>query len=287
MTPVDVTSVASRLGEHQSRTDAGFTESTGTLRIGSDELLYVMTAPEGPFRSTGIVMSPSYFELSMLQSAEIEFARRSAASGFACIYVQPPGAGDSTGDPLTTTFSDRIAAALAGAAELRPRSGSTDRVRFFGPRAGGLVALLAAQELEGAGAVVWDPALDGDVYWNQVRRLARVAAVVGRQDQFEEPQMEVSRSGRSSVMGIDITPAQLDDLRAAPSGLRNGAISGPVLLLGLNDSQVSEAGERLAPVVTGEIHRHSLGRRDIWHLGLRRGAEVIGPTVEWMTEHLD
>lgn len=279
-------SLVELLEAHQSRADEGFSEETGSLAVAGEELLFVLTRPTGVIHPVGVVLSPSYFELSMLQSAEIEFARRSARAGFACLYIQPPGAGDSTGDPLACTFPDRVGAALAGAAELSRRVEGTERTCFFGPRAGGLVALLAAGEKPGSCAIAWDPALDGDLYWSQVRRLARVAAVVGRQDMFEEPQAEVSRDGRSSIMGIDITPEQLEDLRAAPGSLRPGSIEGPVLVVGLRDPLVESAVATLRPIVRGEIEGLSLGRRDIWHLGLRRGAEVIEPTIEWMSRSL-
>lgn len=284
---MDAETLRDELSHHQAIEHGGFQEETGVVDVGGKPCLFVLARPTGRSHATGVVISHSYFEISMLQGAEVELARSIARSGRAAIYVQSPGMGDSAGDPAACLVEDRVAAALVAFEEMKSRVPEMQRPCFFGARLGGLVALLGAQEMGASAVAVWDPALDGDAYWTQVRRLARVAAVVGRQDLFQEPAQEVSKDGRSSVLGVEVTPAQLEDMKRAPERLRHDSIEGPGLLLALNDSAVSRLKPAVAASVTGPLETASLGQRDFWHLGLRRGHAATVPTIAWMSERLD
>jgi hypothetical protein len=283
---IEATELRSRLEEHQRYEDAAWSEETGTLLVNGRRLFFHLVRPAGEVRSAGLVICHSYFELTMLQEAEIALAREAAVAGFASIYVQAPGMGDSEGDPKKCFVKDRVAAVEAAFAELRTRVNEVSRPCFFGARVGGLVAALAAQRADEAALAMWDPSFNAPLYWKQVRRLARITAVVGRQHEFKDPQQDLARQGLASVLHVDVTPQLLDDLGRTELSTRNGVVAGPTFLLALNATAAKAALGALSGIVAASPHVHSVGHRDIWHLGLRRGKGATAPTVAWMTEVL-
>jgi pimeloyl-ACP methyl ester carboxylesterase len=283
---MEVTALIEKLTQHHRVASDGVVEEVGTFDLGGRRLFFHIARPPGDVRATGVVLCHSYFELSMLQEAEISLARKTAAAGHACIYVQAPGMGDSEGVPEECMLADRVDAATAAFEELRARVPRVARPCFFGPRLGGLVATLAARRIEDAALALWDPNFDPSAYWKQVRRLARIAAVVGRQRFFDDPQIELDGQGKASVLGVEVTPSQLADLESAWSRIEGGKIGGPALLVCLDDSSARAAKEVLSPIVQRPVDTRVIGKRDIWQLGLRRGKGAIEPTIEWMKANL-
>ena len=275
-----------RLAPHQRSELESSVEETGMFDLDGRRVLYFLVRPIARPRTTGIVISHSYFELSMLQEAEIRLARRLAAAGYASIYVQAPGMGDSEGDAEACMLADRVAAALGAFQHLRSVVPEISRPCFFGARVGGLVATLGAQQVGDAALALWDPTLDPSSYWRQVRRLARIAAVVGGQRLFKDPQVDLHEQGSASVLGVEVTSRQLEDLAQAEVTRDLAIVEGPVLLVALDDPGMRAAKKVLSPLSSSPVDAHVIGHRDIWHLGLRRGKGALEPTVAWATERL-
>lgn len=274
-----------RLSTYQRRREDGFVEETGMLDVGSARSFYVMVSPERVLSRHRVVITHSFFEMYMLQHTEIGLLRALARAGVPAIYVQAPGMGESEGDPRRCLCEDRVEAMTMAEAYLR-RANDAGRPCFFGARVGGLIATLAAQRYDGAASLcAWDPVLDWADYWKKVSRLERIAAAIGRKSGFEEPERHLSERGRVTLLGVETTPEQQEDLEAATAAVRLGRISGPGFILALNDASARSLRATIVPIVEGEVDVLSLGLRDPWQLGLRRGNGALEPTVAWIAEN--
>jgi alpha/beta superfamily hydrolase len=271
--------IASALDIHSERRVDGIVEIVGTFGI--PEMFFQLVKPDGPAHPIGVVICPSYFEMPQMQVIEMSLARALAAAGFGAIYVQPPGVGDSEGDPSASTFEHRVGAAMAASEELRRRLPEVTDVCLFGARYGGLVAAVAVTSTEDGLLALWDPGLEPDVYWRQVRRFARVASVVGRRRAVGDPEKDLERDGSVIVLGMLVTRAQLDDLLA--SGSRLAAIEDRRCLIVSSTDGSAQASAKLLGGPADSITTIGLGKRDLFHLGLRRAGIAIPPTVDWLS----
>jgi pimeloyl-ACP methyl ester carboxylesterase len=280
---MSIGALAERLSSLNSRVEDTVVEGIGTFQLEGRSLLHQMFWPESQkVRGPALVLCPSMIEFTTLQRTEITLARSAARLGHACIYAQPPGSGDSEGSSEICTISRRVETAVAALDQLTTRFPAVTQACFVGARLGGTVAAMAAQA-RGArdGAVLWDPALDADTYWDQARRMARISAVVRGHGEFVDPQKKIDKEGRASILGLEVTSELVEDLRSV-SGLFTGPkLAGPVLLISLNDSLAEESASRLRGVIP-DIKTHSLALKNQWHLGVTEAPEAIEPTLEWM-----
>lgn len=282
--PRSVESLVDELGVRAQRDVDGFVESTGTLELGGDRLLYVTFIPHDVRSTFGLTVSHSLFEFSVLQEAEIELCRAAARSGFAAIYVQAPGMGDSEGMGPEWTVDERVEGVAAAFDHLQRLCASVARPCFFGGRFGGLVATRAAQGEPGAALVLWDPSFDFTAYFKQVRRLVRMASVSNRQRYFKDPEAELAADGRSSVFGVEVTSELIDHLRAQT--VPRGRLTGPVFAVAIDAAGLRSIEQDIASITDGPFETTRVAIRDRWHLGLRHGETVVAPTIAWMEEAL-
>jgi hypothetical protein len=271
------------LVECRRRGDAGFDEVTGMLPVAGTPCLFVMALPHAPAVAQRVVISHSFFEIFMLQAAELSLLRGLGAAGIPAIYIQAPGQGDSEGAPEDCLCEDRVEAAMAAFEHLSAEAGD-GRPCFFGARLGGLISLRAAQEIGvPASLCVWDPVLDGNAYWKRVSRLERIAATVGRRTGFQDPELQLSEWGRVTLLGVETTPEQLTDLESTAKKVgRSARVDGAALAVLLNEGSAGPARSVLGGVVDGALQIVTLGIRDPWQLGLRRGEGAVGPTISWV-----
>jgi pimeloyl-ACP methyl ester carboxylesterase len=277
-----MTTLVEKLSSLDSRTEDGVVEEIGTFRLDGRSLLRQMFWPEsGVTHGPALVLCPSMIEFTTLQRTEITLARRAASLGHPCIYAQPPGSGDSEGDNEVCTIARRVETAVAALDELSSRFAVTDAC-FVGARLGGTVAALAAQARGASdGAVMWDPALDANTYWDQARRMARISAVVRGHGEFVDPQKKIDKEGRASILGLEVTAELIDDLKDIARLFTGPELAGPVLVVSLNDSLTEESAARLR-VIAPDIETHSLALKNQWHLGVTEAPEAIEPTMSWV-----
>ncbi|HYU57290.1 MAG TPA: hypothetical protein VEO00_04480 [Actinomycetota bacterium] len=272
------------LAEAQRREEPGLVEKTGTLSgVRGEALLFHIARPPGAARPVGLVICHSFLEFALLQGEEIAFARAAARRGFATLYVEAPGMGDSAGASEDCSIEDRVGAALAGFAELRRRVPEVVRPCFVGAVLGGLVAALAAARAGDASLALWHPDLEPAAYWSEVRRMARVTALKQDRD-VEDPQDALDRRGRAAVLGMRITRDQLADVFASAKGLPAGSAGGPAFVLALQDEGGRAQVAAVRRLVRGPVDVKDVpGRRgDVWHLGLRRGGQAGSWTLDWL-----
>lgn len=260
----------------------GYIEEVGFVEAPEGPMFAVLTLPSTPATSA-IVLCPSLFELNTLQSTELMFLRRAARAGCAGIYIQPPGVGESGGDPGITTLASRIEAAQAGWQQLSDRVPGV-AMAFFGARFGAVVAAQCAATTGGAGLIAWDPSFEIDAYLKQIRRLVRISGVAGGSTAIADPWQRIREVGRASVLGIETTKEQLEDLGSAQMDLSR--IESPSLVVVLGNRAAAAAAAHLAGVSDLEVVE--LPGRDLAGLGMsvREAPEAIEPTIAWIERKL-
>ena len=258
---------------------AGFTEEIMYIEGSTAPMFAAVTLPLERAPSAAIVICPSVFELATLQPTELLLLRRAAADGYAGVYIQPPGVGESGGDPDGTMVAHRTEAARAGRRYLAQRVPGIP-LCFFGARFGAAIATRAAEPGQGSGLIVWDPVFEVAGYMKQIRRLARISAVAGGSAAFRDPLHQLRESGRASILGHDITIAQLDDL--STSEVNDYVIEGPALVVTLSDRTGSAVKERF--IGASDLELIELEGRDLAGLGMsvREAPRAIAPTLEWL-----
>lgn len=281
--------LADRLRHHAEVERDGVVERAWMLPVAGTPAFAVQVRPAGrPIRQTGLVVCHSFFELKMFQGVELQLLRAAARRGFAGTVVHAPGMGDSLGDPTACLVADRLAAIAAGAAALRQDLTEVYGIGFVGARFGGALALLAAAEdPEPAGVALWDPVLEGDEYWRQLRRFERVVGALRRR-RTDDPDTELAREGVTGTVGFAVTQAQRDDLRSIDRVHDQGRLEVPGLLLTLNDAMLRTARRQVEPLVS-DLTARSLSRPRAKHLINLRIADAAGsiaPTVAWLDEAL-
>ena len=271
--------VATALHRFADVDEDDLTRSTTVLPIGGGTLAYELV-PRDATR-VGLILCPSFFELKTLQASEIRFGHALAKSGFYAMYLQPPGTGESFGEPENVRVSSRVSAAIA-AAEHALEANRCERIVFFGCRLGGAVAVAAAQRFEGSAFAAWDPVVEGATYLKQARRLDRIAAMAGRRKRYETLEDQLQERGWATLLGNVVTKGIFDDLVGWTLG-EGDAVSAASLVLCLDDSSLAEAAGRLAPIAP-TLTQHSLGRRHLGHLGFTPddAAASTPLTVDWL-----
>ena len=282
----DLARVEAALSAHAEVALDGCVERASMLPSPGGRLFAVTLAPADCARTTALVVCPSYFELKFFQRVEIGLLRSAAATGRAGVYVQPQGFGDSEGDAATCTVARRVDAALIAADAALALPG-VESVCFVGARLGAPVALLAAGRMGSASVALWDPALDGDDYWKQTRRFARVMNALGM-GAVEDPDRSLERDGEVLAVNHLLTSALRDDLRSIAAVRTLPPMQHPSLVVGLNDALLHGATSALRGVLP-QLEDVSLGLpklRHAIHLRIGEAEDAVDATLEWAGRRL-
>lgn len=286
---VHATDLVAELETHSRREDSCVVEEVGMLPLDGQRLMFLFVRPRAAPRRTGLVLCHSLFEFKMLQSAEIALARAAARKGFASIYMEAPGTGDSEGSLEECTIDARIETAHAGAEELKARVPEVERICMFGARLGAAVAALAAQQTDREAALaIWDPAFKADDYWKQTKRFARVVAAMSRQRSHVDPDRQLALNGRASLLGYTVTKRIVDDLARINVVTEGPELHGPTFVLSLNDQMASGVVTTVS-LFASDVEGVSLGRpkpRHVIHMGLKEAVDALNATVSWMERRL-
>jgi pimeloyl-ACP methyl ester carboxylesterase len=155
------------------------------LFLPSDErrLFGVLHRPEAAAQNLGLVLcAPFAEEQKQGYRVLVELARRLTADGVPCLRFDYRGTGDSEG-PFTDFTLTGAAADIRRAAEFLRQETTVERVGLVGLRLGGSLAWRAAVEgLETACVVLWQPIVDGALFYklNLRRMLIRQMMTAGK-----------------------------------------------------------------------------------------------------------
>lgn len=120
----------------------------------------------------GVVLCyPLGHEYFRAHRSYVKCAEQLAALGFPVIRFDYFGSGDSEGDIGHARLDDWLSEVTDVVEELK-HSEPVSSIALGGMRFGGALALLAAQRIDAARALIlWDPVIDGGRYVNDLRRL--------------------------------------------------------------------------------------------------------------------
>jgi pimeloyl-ACP methyl ester carboxylesterase len=263
-------------------------EESGLLNVDGSELLWAYTGPahQEP-NSIAIVVCEGWFEANILQRANMQFLRRAADAGYAGIYVQPPGAGDSEGSPEDLDLATRVRVASIAAEWLAARHPQVSKTCFTGGRVGGTVALLAAVGAADT-AVAWDPVLDPNDYWRQLGRLSSVMRMRTGNPLVIDPFEQLKRTGEVALFGVPATRSQLDEFSDVGSRLRKTMLeaapvktSPSLILTGRVKAAEARASIASLPGLTIKVI-HEISRMNL-ELGI--GPGYVKETLQWLKRH--
>ena len=204
-------------------------------------LFGVLHTPAGGAARAGIVICPpigkehvdTYRGLKLLAEAL-------CARGFAVLRFDYPGTGDSAGEQRSDTAVAQFQAGVRAAVDYL-RAAGVHRVGVVGLRFGALLAASLAGRLgEVTAMALWDPVTDGRRYLREGRALYRMT--VGQDTEAGD-----SASGDENFLGITLSSAAVDDLRALR--LPADIASVPHVLIGarpenLGDPRLTTLGEQ-------------------------------------------
>jgi len=146
--------------------------------LAGDRTVAVLSTPLGEGKTMGLVLCHSFgMEQMDLQPLEVAAARRLAAEGFPALRFHAPGYGDS-GTTQMETVADSHLEALLDAVRLLVDATGVAEVGLVGARFGGTLAALAADRLDAAALVMWNPVVSGRRYAAELLRAEAAASLV-------------------------------------------------------------------------------------------------------------
>lgn len=171
----------------------------------------------------GLVLHVHAFAEEMNKSRRMAAlqARALAAAGFAVLQMDLLGCGDSDGDFGDATWAQWVADVVHGCRWLRQRhaDAATMPLWLWGQRAGALLAVQAAQQLEGqpCNLLLWQPAAQGKAVLQQFLRLKLAADLLGGQGKAAMEQLRGALAAGESVevAGYTLNPALCAGLEQA------------------------------------------------------------------------
>ncbi len=158
-------------------------------------------------RSSGVVLCyPFGQEYMRAHRAFRQMAMLLSKAGFHVLRFDYTGTGDSSGEATAARLADWVADAGAAADELKDTA-EVSRVSFVGLRLGAAIGALAAAERTDVDHVVlWDPAVRGASYLDEV--------LEARTDSVGNSRLSGGGAGMVGVMGFPLTRALRDDIAA-------------------------------------------------------------------------
>jgi pimeloyl-ACP methyl ester carboxylesterase len=198
---------------------AGYWEEATFLEVNGSPVFVVTCAPAGPARGGVTICSSILIEHMTNYRREVVLARALAAGGIASQRFHYRGAGHSGGDESTVTLDSMLEDALAASRHLADRA-DVDRLAFAGARWGGLVAAMAARAHPEEPLVLWEPVLDTERYFREMKRARRVLDLkdarprsgsengrtgeAGRAPQSASLEQELERQGWADMLGFTL-----------------------------------------------------------------------------------
>jgi alpha/beta superfamily hydrolase len=187
-------------------------------------------------RGTGVVLCyPFGQEYMRAHRAFRQMALLLSKAGFHVLRFDYFGTGDSSGEDRDVTFAQCVEDARTAADELK-ETAEVKRVAFVGLRLGASVAAAAAEGRTDVDQVVlWDPAVDGQGYLEEISEQ--------RTDSFGNARNAMRDDGTFGVLGFPVTEAMRTGLTAlnlrqvgAPAG------SGRLVVVSHERSAYAELG---------------------------------------------
>ena len=195
------------------------------VTVGDERMFLTIHHPVATPSVAMVICPPIYAEAIRSQRQELVLGWELSAAGVGAIRVHYRGSGHSDGNPATLTFGRLVDDARRAAQIVREELGA-QTIGFAGTRLGALVAAAAAHDHPGAPLVLWEPLLDMDGYFTELRRARMIGRLKhGTSGGSGRGDMEVfAEQGLLDVMGNPVAYSlyesviQLDPVRLVADG---------------------------------------------------------------------
>jgi alpha/beta superfamily hydrolase len=184
---------------------AGVRKEVGFFGNGRSRMFASISLPAvGVARAGVLICSPLQSEFLTNYRREVLLARALAARGVAVARFHYRGTGHSDGDGRDITF-DTMREDASEAATWLLDTARVEDLGFFGTRWGALIAATVAANAESAPLAIWDPAVDGETYFQEVFRFRTMSRLSrGNGDASRDALDEVEQVGYADVFGFAI-----------------------------------------------------------------------------------
>ncbi|MBI3244197.1 MAG: alpha/beta fold hydrolase [Chloroflexi bacterium] len=246
---------------------------------------YHESAP-GQDRDCGILLcAPAGQEYIRSHRAFRQLALRLSRAGFPVLRFDYYGCGDSNGDDDQGHLTQWLADIAAAGAELKKRSGA-DRLCLIGLRLGAALALLAAARRNDLdGLVLWEAAINGRTYVDEL-------AVQHRDTlwrYFAQPEQHANGHRPSELLGFPLTETIWADLEKLDLlTVRQKPASHVLLIENSEDPAAEQLGQHLRGLGCQVNYQHIPGPR-IWAEDPDKALvpqQVLQAIVAWASEAL-
>jgi pimeloyl-ACP methyl ester carboxylesterase len=128
-----------------------------------------------------------------------------AQAGFPALRFDFYGCGDSYGESEDARIRRWLADIATALSEIRRRC-ATDKTCLVGLRLGGTLSLMAAEEHDIDGLVLWDPVVTGASYLDELQALHR--------NMLATAHLRADSDGQNEILGFLLTDEMIADLKA-------------------------------------------------------------------------
>lgn len=189
-------------------------------------------------RQSGVILCyPFGQEYMRAHRAFRQLAMLLAKAGFHVLRFDYSGTGDSTGEAVNGSFAEWVHDTQEAAEELKATA-EVSRVSFVGLRLGAAIAAMAAADRSDVDQVVmWDPAVRGEDYINEI--------LAARTDSFGHSRTSTGDGGIVGTMGFPVTPAlrtELNNVNVLGVGAPQGQ-TGRLVIVSHERMEYAELGQ--------------------------------------------
>ena len=282
------------------RTDpvTGCSEIAEFVGLGTDELYAVHHLPQsGSATAVVIVCSPFFAEFPRNYRREVLLGRHLAARGVAVTRFHHRGVGNSTGDAALITL-ERLVEDARRVSEAAIEHSGAESLAFHGTRLAALTAAASASA-DKAGLSLWDPAVKGARYFNELLRTRMAQAVHDDEAELSAGALrsQLSEGVPMDVLGHSLHPAFYESLHEAELPALIGEDPRDLLIVQFGRDRKEIA--RLIETVEGRGGRSDLvttSETESWWIANRRAdyfvaeerrpltGEVLGATERWLEQ---
>ncbi len=280
-----------------ARTDRrlGIREEVGFYGTSGEEMFGAFYRPlRGSPTGSVLICTSIHAELLAAYRNEVVLARSLASAGVAVHRFHYRGVGHSAGDTGEATLESMIGDAGAAADRLVDRVGIPPTA-IVGTRWGALVAAVTSTRRGGVPLVLWEPFLEGERFFREAFRAARMSALTRGSESGEpgeRPVDQLRRTGLVDVLGYPISLPLYESGRTTRLDDALGPQPRPILLVQIDRAR--ELRGDYARAIAGwqrrgcAVETRLVAAAVAWWLDSEPSgtAGLVGSTREWLLRRL-
>ncbi len=254
---------------------AGFSEEFIRPQFGDGATVAVVSRPHGPSRRAGWVICHSFaMEQLHLDHLCTVVARALAAAGFPVIRYHGQGYGDSQVEMSAISLQSHLEDARSAVTLLSELDG-VERIGLMGPRFGGTVAALVADQDEHPYMALWEPSTRGGQYMRDFLRTELFAEMMGSSSagpgRTDELRAQLASQGWADIKGFRLTREAHDAIASIDLSSDLSRFRGDALLISVSRTPRATPG-----VAKLAHHLEGLGARSTLRVQQDRFAPQFG-----------